>query len=105
MSALHALLPEPITHRDLKAANVLVKQRGDEWLVKVADFGLAKMMDATGASSNTYTTGTLAWSAPETFCGQFGASWRATWTRAHVMEVTTDAQRSTLLVSARLGSV
>ena len=56
----------------IKAANVLVKQRGDEWDVKVADFGLAKMMDATGASSNTYTTGTLAWSAPETFDGKFG---------------------------------
>lgn len=67
MAALHALRPEPIVHRDLKAGNVLLYSGGQH--VKVADFGLAKM--AAASAGNSYGVGTLAWSAPETFSGAF----------------------------------
>ena len=40
MSYLHGVAP-PVIHRDLKTANLLVDHN---WKVKVADFGVAKMI-------------------------------------------------------------
>ena len=60
----------PIVHRDLKSQNVLVnKDSTGEYRCKVADFGLSKA--TAGTAGNTYGVGTLAWSAPETFHGEF----------------------------------
>ena len=69
MKMLHGQRPCPIIHRDLKAQNVLLwsgKQRA-----KVADFGLAKPLTTTAGGVYGGAVGTLAWSAPETFAGEY----------------------------------
>jgi serine/threonine-protein kinase len=60
-----------IVHRDLKASNLFLTQREDGApLVKVLDFGLAKMMrlDGTG-DGGTQAVGTPLYMAPEQFRG------------------------------------
>lgn len=42
-----------LVHRDLKPANVLLERRGDDWLPRIADFGLAKCYEAAGLTDMT----------------------------------------------------
>jgi hypothetical protein len=66
MTYLHQM---NIIHRDLKSDNLLVTL---DWSVKVADFGLAKLI-RTGTSrtlSKTNNIGTIAWVAPEGLRGR-----------------------------------
>jgi serine/threonine protein kinase len=80
--ALEAAHEQGIIHRDLKPANIKVRPDGT---VKVLDFGLAKAMDSTGASSADEMTsptltahathmgtiiGTAAYMAPEQASGR-----------------------------------
>uniref|UniRef100_A0A0A9D712 Protein kinase domain-containing protein n=1 Tax=Arundo donax TaxID=35708 RepID=A0A0A9D712_ARUDO len=56
MNYLHQI---NIIHRDLKTANLLM----DDQVVKVADFGVARVKDQSGVM--TAETGTYRWMAPE----------------------------------------
>ncbi|CAF2138692.1 unnamed protein product [Rotaria magnacalcarata] len=57
---------KPILHRDIKSLNILMKRNGEDFLVKVADFGLAVVRRETSRqSSYTHSVGTLLWKAPE----------------------------------------
>ncbi len=59
LSAAHA---EHIVHRDLKPSNLLVSREG---VVKIADFGVARELDATALTQTGSTLGTPAYMSPE----------------------------------------
>jgi serine/threonine protein kinase len=61
--------PSPIVHRDLKPANVFVTTRDDgSALLKILDFGTAKMLSANAPSSRI-VRGTPQYMAPEQLAG------------------------------------
>ena len=55
-----------IIHRDVKPANVMVTKDG---LVKIVDFGIAKLTGQTGVTRTGITPGTVAYMAPEQISG------------------------------------
>ncbi|CAF1209362.1 unnamed protein product [Adineta steineri] len=62
---LHTL-SKPIIHRDIKSHNVLMTKKNGGFLVKVGDFGLAKIRRETSQQSVYEPVfGTLPWKAPE----------------------------------------
>lgn len=56
-----------IVHRDLKPANVMV---GDTGVVKIMDFGIARMLGGESFTNAGYMMGTPAYMAPEQVLGQ-----------------------------------
>jgi formylglycine-generating enzyme required for sulfatase activity/dienelactone hydrolase/predicted Ser/Thr protein kinase len=55
-----------IVHRDIKPANVMLS---DDGVVKIVDFGIAKLMDHTGLTQTGTSVGTVAYMAPEQVAG------------------------------------
>lgn len=45
MEVLHFMNP-PVIHRDMKSLNVFMTYRNNQWVGKVADFGLSRTPDA-----------------------------------------------------------
>ena len=58
---LHQKKPEPIIHRDVSSANVLLWRQGDQWRGKVSDYGTANFIQQT----MTVALGAMIYSAPE----------------------------------------
>ncbi len=61
--ALAAAHGESILHRDVKPENILLTEQGEP---RLADFGIASLRDATGATS-THITASMLHTPPETF--------------------------------------
>lgn len=62
---------ENIIHCDIKPENVLLKITSQGWMAKISDFGIARLSQEIGTDSNT--TGSPGYMAPERFYGQFSA--------------------------------
>ncbi|MCC7070915.1 MAG: protein kinase [Deltaproteobacteria bacterium] len=62
IEGLRAAHDEHIVHRDLKPSNLLVSRAG---VVKIADFGVARELDATALTQTGSTLGTPAYMSPE----------------------------------------
>jgi serine/threonine protein kinase/tetratricopeptide (TPR) repeat protein len=71
--ALHAAHAKGIVHRDLKPENVMItKADGNEVVIKVLDFGLAKMVSGerrTGLTASDVIMGTPGYMSPEQIHG------------------------------------
>ena len=55
-----------ILHRDIKPSNILIDKAG---VIKVVDFGIAKMMDRKGITSTGFTMGSPWYMSPEQIIG------------------------------------
>ncbi len=76
--AVHYAHEHGIVHRDLKPGNVLL---ADDGMPKIADFGLAKLVDADAVQAQTQTgaiLGTASYMAPEQASGEIRAIARET---------------------------
>ncbi|KPK73162.1 hypothetical protein AMJ87_02535 [candidate division WOR_3 bacterium SM23_60] len=69
LSALVYAHENKILHRDLKPENILITERGNERIVKVTDFGLARFIKSGSISAST--AGTPIYMAPEVWSGNF----------------------------------
>ncbi len=68
-SGLEYLHSKNIVHRDIKPANILVATKSEQDIVKLADFGLCKVLDPDGSTSMNTMCGTNCFKAPEFFKG------------------------------------
>ena len=61
LNYLHQKKPEPIIHRDVSSANVLLWRQSDQWRAKVSDYGTANFIQQT----MTVAPGAMIYGAPE----------------------------------------
>ena len=61
LNYLHQRKPEPIVHRDVSSANVLLWKQNNQWRGKLGDYGTAKFLQET----MTVAPGAMIYAAPE----------------------------------------
>ena len=64
LNYLHQRKPEPIVHRDVSSANVLLWKQNNQWRGKLGDYGTAKFLQET----MTVAPGAIIYAAPEIGC-------------------------------------
>ena len=64
LNYLHHRKPEPIVHRDVSSANVLLWKQNNHWRGKLGDYGTAKFLQET----MTVAPGAMIYGAPEIGC-------------------------------------
>ena len=64
LNYLHQRKPEPIVHRDMISANVLLWKQNNQWRGKLGDYGTAKFLQET----MTVAPGAMIYAAPEIRC-------------------------------------
>lgn len=70
LAYLHGL-PKPIIHRDIKSSNVLLDS---DFAAQIADFGLARSIDASRSHVSTQVAGTMGYMPPEYWEGNTAAT-------------------------------
>lgn len=65
LRALHFVHRTGLVHRDIKPANILVAHDGNQYIPKLTDFGIAKMLAEEGQTVTGSTLGTVTYMAPE----------------------------------------
>lgn len=65
LETLAVLHEAGIVHRDLKPSNVLLTLENDSTLVKLIDFGVAKLLGEDAFTTDGATVGSIAYAAPE----------------------------------------
>ena len=61
LNYLHLTTPDPIVHRDISSANVLLEPQGESWKAKVSDYGSANFVRYTATAG----PGNFLYAAPE----------------------------------------
>jgi len=67
--ALAVVHEQQIVHRDIKPGNILLTAHSTDAVVKVADFGIARLSDATRLTMTGVTLGTVRYLSPEQVTG------------------------------------
>ncbi len=72
LNGLDFLHKNNVMHRDMKPGNILISKRGDQYIPKIADFGLSRQVESFDQSSfvNSFAGGSAYYAAPEQLAGE-----------------------------------
>jgi len=72
LTGLDFLHEHKVLHRDMKPGNILIVKLGDQYIPKIADFGLSRQVESFENSSfvNSFAGGSAYYAAPEQLAGE-----------------------------------